>query len=277
MYLLIDCGNTRIKWAFAGADTALAAWHAQGALLHAELEQMGALLAAQMQTLVPSGLPLRAVWLANVAGKALQDGIYAQVERAHHARGALNWQLFQSREQAAGLRNTYRNPQQLGCDRFAAMLGAASLEAARPLLVVNCGTATTIDAINREQEFIGGMIAPGLVMMAQALARNTAQLPQIQELTQQAAHGHSPAALQQPPALGLHTEDAILRGCLQAQCGAIEKTWHDLQRSTQQTPSCILSGGAAFALSPGLSIPHRILDNLVLTGLHAFLRAEPLP
>ena len=122
-------------------------------------------------------------------------------------------------------------------------------------MVATCGTATTIDAVNLEGDFIGGMILPGLALMAAALARNTAQLPQI------AASGASNTA-----AAGFadNTEDAILSGCLSAQAGAIERACGLLGPSL-----CVLSGGAARYIAQALSTPYRMIDNIVLVGLHA--------
>ena len=122
---------------------------------------------------------------------------------------AIDW--FASVPQLAGVRNGYRNPAQLGCDRFAAAIGAHALEPGKALVVATCGTATTIDALSADGDFLGGMILPGLGLMASSLARNTAQLPQI------AASGAVPAGFAD------NTDDAILSGCLSAQAGAIER------------------------------------------------------
>jgi len=171
---------------------------------------------------------------------------------------AANVTWFASLHELAGVRNGYRDPAQLGCDRFAAAIGARALEPAKALVVATCGTATTIDAVNLDGDFLGGMIVPGLALMAAALARNTAQLPQIasgSENCNTAAAGFAD-----------NTEDAILSGCLSAQAGAIERACGLLGPSL-----CMLSGGAARYIAPALSRPYRMVDNLVLIGLHATL------
>ena len=108
-------------------------------------------------------------------------------------------------------------------------------------------------------DFIGGMIAPGLQLMAQSLALNTAQLPQVQEAGSVATH------------FADSTEAAIWSGCLACQVGAIEHAVHNFSLFTQSEPAgmplCLLSGGAAAYLSPSLRVPHRLVDNLVLIGL----------
>ncbi|HAT32065.1 MAG TPA: type III pantothenate kinase [Janthinobacterium sp.] len=250
MILLIDAGNTRIKWALAGAGAAPGQWHASGCVAHADLEQ----LPRQWRTALGGRTPRRAL-LSNVAGAAMRERLLRALP-AELLAGAIVW--FASLAQLAGLRNGYRDPAQLGCDRFAAAIGARALAPGQAILVANCGTATTIDAITADGLFLGGMILPGLGLMAASLARNTAQLPRIEE---RAA----------PPArFADNTDDAILSGCLAAQAGAIERAFaaHD------GAALCIVSGGAAPLIAPVLALPHRLVDNIVLIGLHAAAREE---
>lgn len=243
MILLVDAGNTRIKWALAEAGAAPGTWLDWGALRHAEAGQ----LASLWQAALAGRAPLQRALLANVAGAALG----AQLRQALPATLApQNVAWFASVPQLAGLRNGYRNPAQLGCDRFAAAIGAHALAPQQAIIVANCGTATTIDAITADGRFLGGMILPGLGLMASALARNTAQLPQIGENV----------AL--PAGFADNTDDAILSGCLAAQAGAIERAF-----AAHGAAACILSGGAAPFIAPALALPHRLVDNIVLIGL----------
>jgi type III pantothenate kinase len=240
MLLLVDAGNTRIKWAIAAPDAAPGEWIAQGAVAHEDLGRLPAAWAAHAPALT------RAI-VANVAGESLRTRLAALLPLAP------TW--FASRPELAGLRNRYRDPSRLGADRFAAALGARTLAPGRALVVATCGTATTVDAVSRDGDFLGGMILPGLGLMLASLARNTAQLPQLQ----QAAPG---AAL--PPAFADNTDDAILSGCLAAQAGAIERACAALPAEL-----CIVSGGAAGQLAPALGVSYLMLDNIVLVGLHA--------
>jgi type III pantothenate kinase len=242
MILLIDAGNTRVKWALVAADAPLAAWLATGAVLHAELEQLPAI----WQRALASRTVSRAL-LANVAGAALRE----RLERLLPA-GLAEVTWFASLPELAGVRNGYRNPAQLGCDRFAAAIGAHALAPGRDVIVATCGTATTIDAVTADGAFLGGMILPGLGLMASSLARNTAQLPQI------AQDGKLPVGFAD------NTDDAILSGCLAAQSGAIEHAF-----ARHHAVECIISGGAAPYIAPMLKVPHRIVENIVLIGLHA--------
>ena len=234
MLLLIDAGNTRIKWALAEPGAPLGAWVDAGAVAHAELNHLPACWQGRQVT--------RAV-VANVAGPKLRDQLQLMLPTT-----TIDW--FASLTQLDGMRNGYRNPGQLGCDRFAAALGARALAPGKALVVATCGTATTIDAISADGRFLGGMILPGLGLMTAALAKSTAQLPHI-------APGRALYA-----GFADNTDDAILAGCLSAQAGAIERACAQLQAH-----ECIVSGGAAPYIAPVLTVAHRMVDNIVLIGL----------
>lgn len=240
MLLLIDAGNTRIKWALAAPDAAPGDWVAHDAVTHAELARLRAAWA---------GRGVTRVVVSNVAGPTLHAELVALFD---DALPAVRPTWFTSRAELAGLRNRYRNPTQLGSDRFAAALGARTLAPGKALIVATCGTATTVDAVSAAGEFIGGMIVPGLGMMLASLARGTAQLPQVAP------------DVATPPAFADNTSDAILSGCLAAQAGAIERACAALPADL-----CIVSGGAAARIAPLLQAPHWMLDNIVLVGLHA--------
>ena len=240
MLLLIDAGNTRIKWALVAPDAPLGGWLARGAVAHAQLDTLGAQWAP---------LAITEALLSNVAGAAIAARLRAMLPVAPRD--------FVSLPQLAGVSNGYRNPAQLGCDRFAAAIGARALAPDQAVIVANCGTATTIDAITAEGVFLGGMILPGLGLMASSLARNTAQLPQIADM----------APL--PAGFADNTDDAILSGCLAAQTGAIERAvrMHGAQ-------ACLLSGGAAPRIAPALALPFQLVDNIVMLGLQTAARAN---
>lgn len=239
MLLLVDAGNTRVKWAIAHEAAAPGEWVAQGAVLHADLDRLPAAWAAHAHGCAPE----RAI-VSNVAGAAMRGRLAALL--------TVEPTWFVSRPELAGLSNRYREPARLGADRFAAALGARTLAPGKALVVATCGTATTVDAVSRDGEFLGGMILPGLGLMLGSLAHNTAQLPQVE------------AGLKLPPAFADNTIDAILSGCIAAQAGAIERACAALPAEL-----CIVSGGAASQLAPALGVSYLMLDNIVLVGLHA--------
>jgi type III pantothenate kinase len=264
--LLIDAGNTRVKWAVpasvpeAALTSACAArWLHTGSAERAALAEL-----AQQWAAAAESLNLSRVVISNVAGPGLRDALEALLRQS--LGDALRIEWFASQPECAGLRNRYRNPAQLGCDRFAAAIGARALFPAQDLIVATCGTATTVDAVSADGRFLGGMILPGLGTMATSLALTTAQLPQIHEI----------GALSAP--FADNTVDAIVAGCIAAQAGAIERAVAtQLALSVKQAGGvaaqvrCVLAGGAGAIVAPYLTLPGAQLekvDNLVLIGLH---------
>ena len=232
MILTIDCGNTRLKWGVHDG----AAWRAQGSLDYADLPGFADLLRS---------LPRveRAI-VANVAGPRVTEAVSAAV-------AALGIPLHWAKSQSAqyGVRNLYDLPEQLGVDRWAALVGARALHR-QACLVVCAGTATTIDVLDGEGNFQGGLILPGVELMCRALASSTAQLP--------LADGKFAG-------LPRNTMDAIVSGCLQAQLGAVDRMFSSI--AAEPGARCLLTGGAAERLAAHLNIPFQLADNLILSGL----------
>lgn len=254
MQLLIDAGNTRIKWALpepAVAAGAAPVWQHIGSVSHADMDSLA---------LAWQGLPFDSALISNVAGTSVREKLTGLLQSLQPAI-RLDW--FTSQAQIAGIHNTYRNPAQLGCDRLASTIAAHYLFPQQDLIVATCGTATTVDAVTADGKFKGGMILPGLKLMAQSLARNTAQLPQVAESTDISK------------VFADNTDQAIVSGCISAQVGAIQRAVHSLAQQENRAIHCVISGGAAPYLTGHLGIPYQYVDNLVLTGLFVVAQSSP--
>lgn len=234
MILAIDAGNSRIKWGMRKAG----AWLRVGACATTSDEALDAVTAG-------SALFER-ILVSNVAG----DGVKAQIERVLGARGVAP-EFIVSQPMQCGVRSSYDEPGQLGCDRWAALIGAHSLLPGASL-VVNAGTALTVDALTEEGLFLGGIIAPGIELMRLALDEHTAGLKL------------RPGEVRFFPS---NTGDAIMSGAVHAAAGAIERMAAFMREGGHETLRVILSGGSAAALQPLLSLPAVVIDNLVLEGL----------
>ncbi|MBK1888851.1 type III pantothenate kinase [Undibacterium sp. 14-3-2] len=255
MLLLIDAGNTRIKWGIPQLATALTNtlpdWLIMDSVAHTEI----ATLAERWHP-----CPVTSVLVSNVAG----EGVKAQLsDILARIFPALQPYWLASQAQLAGLKNQYRHPQQLGCDRFASAIAAHYLYPQQNLIVTTCGTATTVDAVSADGVFTGGMILPGLKLMAESLARNTAQLPQVAE----SIRVHQPFAD--------NTDQAIVSGCIHAQTGAITLAYHAFAEEQKTAVTCLISGGAAPYLLPHLDFDCQHIPNLVLTGLYVVAQSSP--
>ena len=244
MILLIDAGNTRVKWRVVTASEPLQAVD-EGALAHDRLAALTTALAA-----VRSRHPgLRRAFGCNVAGTE----VAATIARACTGL-ALDW--LRPSAACCGVRNLYEDPARLGADRWAALIGARRLHP-HACLVVSAGTATTVDLLAADGDFLGGLILPGVELMQQALAHGTAQLP--------LAEGRFTPTPRR-------TVDAIRSGCLQAQAGAVERMFRQIASEPQAL--CLLGGGAADSFAGLLEIPLRRVDNLALSGLGALAAAH---
>lgn len=227
--LAIDAGNTRIKWGLHDGRQ----WLQRGHLARDEIGLLPALAPAADRIIV-----------SNVAGKAVATAI-AQAFPASIVH------IIHATRQQCGVSNHYDHAEQLGSDRWAALIAAHRLGACTAL-VVTAGTALTVDALHAG-EFLGGLIAPGYQLMRTALAQNTAQLN---------------IDAGQFNAFPTNTADAIASGCQLALSGAIQQMAAILQQRTQQPVHIWLNGGDAEMLLPHLSLPVHLEENLVLTGLH---------
>jgi len=238
MLLAIDAGNTRVKWGLHDGRR----WVKRG---YAETVRAAGLKR------VFAGLPaVQAIIVSNVAG----DDLRAALKRALPASPAPHW--IRSAAAQCGVRNGYAKPAQLGCDRWAALMGAHAL-CSGAAVVVNAGTALTVDALTADGVFVGGIIVPGVELMRSALARDTAGLRR------------RPGNFSFFPD---NTGDAIMSGAVNALCGAVERVAHHLQQGGGVTPVCVLSGGAAGVIAPQLNLEVKVVDNLVLEGLLVMAR-----
>ncbi|WP_142809988.1 type III pantothenate kinase [Tepidiphilus olei] len=238
--LLLDLGNTRLKWALLDGDT----WRETGACRHEDI----ATWVAAMRARLPATIRCFGV---NVA----HDRLARELERQ---LGSIHWLVAQA--QSCGVTNGYDEPERLGADRWAALIAAHHLHRGAAL-VVCCGTATTVDWLDADGFFRGGLILPGLTTMRASLAHATARLP------------FATGDVRLPPT---NTHDAIASGCLLAQVGAIEHYYR-----VMEGPACgamaLLSGGDADIIAGHLAIPARTVDNLVLRGLAVVAAASARP
>ena len=233
MILCLDAGNTRLKWGCGRAKEG--GWITQGAVDHAALDDLPQQLPESPQSIIA----------CNVAGPTLASGIE---KLARALKIPLQW--FVSSESACGVKNRYQQAGQLGADRWAALISARAMHRG-PVVVVVAGTATTIDQLDAEGVFRGGLILPGLRLMRASLARDTANLPLV---------AFSGGRYCEAPD---NTDDAIVSGSVHATLGAIER----MRRVLNLNATVVLSGGAAGELQPHIASPVRAVENLVLDGL----------
>lgn len=228
--LLIDAGNTRIKLVVVEGER----WQAVSSLPTCQSNELERYISACGE--------LQQIWVSNVAGAEVERQLQQACVARHGAPQFISAQSMQ-----CGVRNGYQPPAQLGSDRWAALV-AAWHQVGAACLVVSSGTATTIDALSDQGEFLGGLILPGITLMRRSLATGTAQLQ-----TSSGDYARFPT----------NTADALASGAISATCGAIERQHRLLAVAGAPV---LLSGGAAQVLQPHINLP-LMMDNLVLQGM----------
>ncbi len=214
--LLIDLGNSRIKWAWARGGNLEPNRAGQGDFV--ELER-----ACRPG---PGSRPVE-VLLSSVA----KPDKAQQVVELCTVRWDIAPRVLCSRPEQGGVRNGYREPEKLGVDRWLAIVGAAARHG-KPVIVWDLGTAATLDAVDESGQHLGGWILPGPAIMLDALGRNTGLgIPQ----------GLAEAGTIEP---GRATAECIRRGVLAAQAGALEQFMGSLAGRVGANPKCVVTGGA---------------------------------
>ena len=237
--LLVDLGNTRLKWAWLAQGTLGAA----RAVAHAGPGIAAALGPAWQELPRPE-----AILVGSVAGperdaelRALCDELWGCEPRFASAR-----------TQAAGVSSGYDSPGQLGVDRWLALL-AVHADQRGATCVVDCGTAVTIDVVDAAGRHRGGLILPGLQLMRACLLSRTRIPP----------FGAPPPR----PDLGRDTAAAVANGALLAVVGAVRETLARACATLGNPLRLVIAGGDAQTLAAALLEASELRSDLVLEGL----------
>ena len=243
--LAIDAGNSRLKWGLFNVTGEIVA---SGACVNSELSNLQLPHATR-------------VIISNVAGTK----ILTQLKILLANRRNTHW--VNAETSACGVINQYKVPSSLGTDRWAALIASWQLKKSA-CVVVNAGTAVTIDAlscdmVSNEGVFLGGLILPGLDLMISSLDKATAQLPRLKQDT---------SSLKPIDIFAKNTKDAMQAGALNAVLGAIERMKISLEVACQQIPLIIISGGNGPTIARHLkhhsTLSVSTIENLVLQGLY---------
>lgn len=246
--LLLDVGNARLKWAWLQDDTV----EPGGTLLH------GGRIDPAMP-LPGDGRPVpRRIVATCVAGATMEALVRAWMDRLYRRPV----RFLSSPARGCGLINAYEQPDSLGSDRWAAMVAARHRYRGN-LLVVDAGSAITLDLVRADGRHEGGYILPGLGLMGDALQAGT-------ELRVAMAH----AAADSDTSPGTSTASCIRHGILRATCSLVETVFHELENKAGETVQCVMTGGDHSILAAALPIPCQREPALVLEGLARMVRSE---
>jgi len=246
MRLLVDVGNSAVKWALESAD---------GIVDDDRLVHRGRDIDGQLSLAWGSLQRPAEVCVVNVAGEAMASALTAWTRQ--------HWSLiprfFSTGDTACGVTNAYSVPEKLGVDRWAALIGAHQ-QCSGAVCVVDCGTAITLDLLAANGQHQGGLILPGITMLKQVLLADTAEVKSSAE----------------PPLASLlasSTGAAVHSGAVYMVVAAIDRLVHDLTAKQGQDLEVLITGGDAGAILTLLAQPAHHDPELVLKGL-AILAGE---
>ena len=244
--ILIDAGNTRIKWGVLSNAVIGETAH----VMHTDLDDAGfAALASRLPRQVDSA------FVSNVAGPVLATRLTGLLA------GGCELRFAKTAAKACGVTNAYPEPRQMGVDRWVALIGAW-LEFGDAVLVVDVGTAVTIDALDESGRHLGGQILPGLNLMSRSLGTSTSGIPVVKR--------HAAAFASDVGIFAASTADGVRQGAGNAIAGAIERA-RSVLAAAGHAPVLVLTGGDAPRLSAALTPPVAHRPDLVLAGLAGLL------
>lgn len=248
MKLLVDIGNSRVKWATLA-----------GGLLGTQRAESYAGWTTEDWKRELFGSP----GIDAVVASSVSADPSAALDAAARLAIGRTARFVATTSEAAGVRNAYRDPRLLGVDRWLAVI-AAHATTHGPCCVADVGTAATFDAVTTNGTHLGGYIVPGPELMVRSLHGGTADLA-----GRTAASGAAGAA-----PLADNTRDAIESGCRLAVAALVDRAVADVARELGMAPTLLLTGGAAPAMAPLLRTAARPVPDLVLRGLAALIAAS---
>ncbi|TQV65303.1 MAG: type III pantothenate kinase [Halothiobacillaceae bacterium] len=241
MRLLVDAGNTRLKWRMGDGVTA--------SLLHGGASFDLLLDRAWGGLERPS-----AVVVASVTG--------ARVREALQARSEALWpgvqvHFLSSRKACCGVRLAYPEPERFGIDRLAALVAGHARSTGRPLVIVDAGTAVTVDAMDGRGNHRGGLIMPGRRLLSESLVKGAEALgPYVQE-----------AGMSRSGPLQDNTEDAVAAGVECMLVGGVERAIREVRAMLGPDASLLITGGDGEVVSHALGEGQAWTPDLVLDGV----------
>jgi type III pantothenate kinase len=251
MILVIDVGNTRLKWAWLGT-TGLSD---QQAVVHRDAKP-GMWTAALFES---SQRPSR-VLVSNVAGPDMAKTLIKLAKKNFK----VDVEFVTAAPEYHGLVNGYLDPKLLGADRWLALIGAWHLSRAT-LCVVDAGTAVKVDSVDAAGHHLGGLIVPGIHMMREALMSRTSDIARAAENSTPSLAG----------VLANNTVGAVSRGAVFALAGLADRAAEAVEQSTGVKPKLFVTGGDAGMVSGIMRSRGEIVPDLVLQGLAVIAAGEP--
>ena len=232
MRLLIDIGNTRVKWALVDRKLFAKGDASDWSLVQKQKDEF------------------QSIWISCVG----KDSTFKQVVKQLRELSDIEPISVKVSAKACGLVNQYKSLDRLGVDRWVAAIGARALRPTGELIIIDVGTAVTIDCVDAESNYLGGVILPGFAMMHDSLVGKTAGISSLRQ---------DPVAI-----IGQNTQECVNSGAHYGLVGAIERIVSEIRvdhggDSTQ----LLITGGDAEQVIASSHLPFDHQANLLFDGL----------
>ena len=246
MLLAIDIGNTNIKIGVFDGDELKATWNVATGI-HRTTDEYGGVLLNLMELKKVSPSEITGVALCSVVPPLLPAFVELCTKYLHSEA------LVVEAGVKTGMRIRLDNPREVGSDRVVDAVAAQHLYG-KPLIIVDLGTATTFSVVSQEGDYLGGAIAPGIVIATEALYTRTAALPRIR--------------LNRPEqAIGRNTIAAMQSGVVFGHVGLIEGMIQRIEQELGSKAKVIATGGQAYFLAQEIPAIEIVDPDLTLIGL----------
>lgn len=239
MKLLFDIGNTRLKWAY----------FCDGEVHSSASADASSLDRDTLHQLFGKSPKPDSIWISNVGSKKVLSELLSWFGDEF----GLSPNVIRVTESCCGIRNRYRTQAALGVDRWLAAIGARRVMAEGHLIIIDAGTAVTIDWLSERNNFEGGVILPGFNLMHKALIDNTAGI--------KADYSESHQII------GRTTEECVNSGVVYGLIGAIEHIVMQMQQEIGMPTKVILTGGSAATIEATSDLDLTVQPELVLLGV----------
>lgn len=244
MQLLIDVGNSRIKWAF---------WDGHKLESPQSANHRGVNFDRLLHHLWRNIEQPQSILITNVAGKEIDAALQSWCNTIWE----LNPITLKTGKEAFGVLNGYSEPQTLGVDRWLGLVAAyQNLGHSQAVCVIDCGTCLTVDVVNKSGIHMGGLLLPGVQSMRQALANFT-----------DACHISGSMTSESPSLLAKNTSEGIIGGTLFAAVSHVDRLIQEIKEELRADITCILTGGEAASIKELVQFEHQYQPHLVLEGM----------
>ncbi|MCW9014772.1 MAG: type III pantothenate kinase [Gammaproteobacteria bacterium] len=244
--LVVDIGNTRIKWGI---------WDADGLSPVGAEDYHADRLASDMEQWFGSVKPQQAIFVSSVASQEV-NAVVNQWFEVHWQQSAV---FVKTQPSQLGVVNSYQQAEQMGVDRWVAMLAARAMYPGQAICIIDAGTAVTVDILAADGQHLGGLIMPGMALMRQSLYQRASALRNMAGNEVELAN---------------NTADAVHSGCLALLGNGLSGLYRKFAGKIDGELVCLITGGDGKKIAENTELDCYLEPNLILYGLRLIAESK---